>query len=80
MPAGIAKKTALITASFGPDFERCKLLCETIDRHVTGYSTHYILVESADVPLFKSLETPRRKVIDEKDLLPSWLRPWPDSF
>ena len=80
MPAGQLKSTAIVTASFGPDFERCKLLCETIDRHVVGQSAHYILVESADVPLFKSLETPHRRVIDEKDLLPGWLRPWPDPF
>ncbi len=74
------KSTAIITASFGPDFERCRLLCETIDNHVTGYTCHYILVETADVPLFKALETPRRKVIDEKDLLPRWLKPFPDPF
>lgn len=80
MQAAPKPSTAIVTASFGPDLERCKLLCETIDRHVTGYSCHYILVETADVPLFKPLETPRRKVIDEKDLLPRWLRPFPDPF
>ncbi|MGB8819479.1 MAG: DUF6492 family protein [Rhizobiaceae bacterium] len=80
MSAFVQKSTAIVTASFGPDLERCRLLCETIDRHVTGYTCHYILVETADVALFKTLETPRRKVIDEKDLLPSWLRPWPDPF
>lgn len=80
MPVETTKRTAIITASFGPDFERCKLLCETIDRHVTGHSAHYILVETADVPLFKVLESQNRRVIDEKDLLPSWLRPWPDPF
>lgn len=74
------KKTAIVTASFGPDLERCRLLCETIDRHVTGHTCHYILVETADVPLFKSLETPVRKVIDEKDMLPRWLKPFPDPF
>ena len=74
------KTTAIVTASFGPDFERCRLLCETLDRHVTGYTCHYILVETADVLLFKALETPRRKVIDEKDMLPRWLRPFPDPF
>ena len=36
---------AIVTASYAPDFERCRLLCETIDRHVTGVSHHYILVE-----------------------------------
>ncbi|TAM99184.1 MAG: hypothetical protein EPN45_16325 [Rhizobiaceae bacterium] len=70
--------TAIITASYEPDFERCKLLCETIDRFVTGFSRHYILVEHRDVPLFRQLEGPRRVVVDEHDLLPGWLRPFPD--
>ncbi|MBZ9604385.1 DUF6492 family protein [Phyllobacterium chamaecytisi] len=71
-------KTALVTASYAPDFERCRLLCETIDRFVTGYTRHYILVEHRDVALFKQLENPRRVVIDENDLLPGWIRPFPD--
>ncbi len=79
-PSKDEHSTAIVTASFGPDFERCRLLCETIDRLVTGFSSHYILVESADVPMFKGLEGPRRHVIDEKDLLPSWLHPFPDPF
>ena len=70
--------TALVTASYAPDFERCRLLCETIDRHVTGHSRHYILVAHADVPLFRALETANRVVIDERDILPAWLRVVPD--
>ena len=71
-------KTALVTASYAPDFERCRLLCETIDRFVAGYTKHYILVEHRDVALFKQLESSRRVVIDENDLLPRWIRPFPD--
>jgi hypothetical protein len=66
--------SALVTASYAPDFERCRLLCETIDEHVTGFDRHYILVERNDVALFRKLETTRRVVIDERELLPSWLR------
>jgi len=69
---------AFVTASYAPDFERCKLLCETMDRFVTGFTRHYILVEHRDVSLFRKLESGRRQVIDEKDLLPSWLRSFPD--
>ena len=72
--------TAIITASFAPDFERCKLLCESIDRLVSGYSTHYILVEHKDVGLFKQLAGPRRIVVDEMDLFPAWIRSYPDPF
>ncbi|MBJ6132912.1 hypothetical protein JAU75_08720 [Ochrobactrum sp. Q0168] len=71
-------KTALITASYHKDFERCKLLCETVDRHVSGFTNHYILVEPRDVALFRQLAGPRRVIIDERELLPSWLRVFPD--
>ena len=61
MPLGEAANTAgtaaIVTASYAPDFERCRLLCETIDRFVTGAPRHYILVEQRDVALFRQLET-----------------------
>jgi len=71
---------AIVTASYAPDFERCRLLCETMDRHVAGSPKHYILVESRDVALFRQLETARRIVVDECDLLPRWLRPVDDPL
>ncbi|MBB2969690.1 DUF6492 family protein [Mesorhizobium sp. RMAD-H1] len=73
-------KTAIATASYAGDFERCRLLCETLDAHVTGFTRHYLLVESEDVRLFRQLENARRVVVDERDLLPAWLRAWPDPF
>jgi hypothetical protein len=71
---------AIVTASYAPDFERCRLLCETIDRFVSGMSRHYILVEDRDVELFRALEGPRRVIVSERDLLPGWLRPYGDPF
>jgi Family of unknown function (DUF6492) len=76
----MSRRTAIITASFAPDLERCRLLCETIDKHVTGFSKHYILVEHNDVSLFKQLESPHRVIIDEMDLFPKWIRAYPDPF
>lgn len=73
-----ALSTAVITASYAPDLERCRLLCETMDRFVTGVGTHYLLVEHRDVALFRQFESAHRVVIDERDLLPSWLRPYWD--
>ena len=70
--------TAIVTASYGPDFERCRLLCDTIDARVTGFTRHYILVEHSDVALFRQLEGPNRVVVDEHDLLPGWLRSFRD--
>jgi hypothetical protein len=73
-----APTAAVVTASYAPDFERCRLLCETMDEFVTGAAHHYILVESRDVRLFRQLETASRTVVDEHDLLPSWLHAWWD--
>ena len=57
--ANVAGTTAMVTASYAPDFERCRLLCETIDRFVTGAPRHYILVEQRDVALFRQLGNAR---------------------
>jgi hypothetical protein len=76
----IAAEAAIVTASYAPDFERCRLLCETIDRFVTGMSRHYILVEERDVAQFRALESPRRTVISERELLPDWLTPYDDPL
>lgn len=64
---------ALVTASYSTDFERCRLLCESVDRFVTGFQTHYLLVAGFDTAQFRKLESRNRVVIDERDLLPSWL-------
>ena len=69
---------AVVTASYAPDFERCRLLCETMDRFVTGFSKHYLLVEHNDVARFRALESPCRVVVDERELLPSWLHSFRD--
>ncbi|MCT8997574.1 DUF6492 family protein [Chelativorans intermedius] len=69
---------ALVTPSYAGDFERCRLLCETVDRFVSGARRHYLLVAGHDVARFRALEGGRREVIDERDLLPGWLRSLPD--
>ena len=65
---------AIVTASWSRDFERCAILCESIDRHVTGHACHYLLVDGPDVPLFRQLEGPKRRIITDSDLLPWWFR------
>ncbi|CCV11787.1 DUF6492 family protein [Mesorhizobium sp. STM 4661] len=75
-----APAAAVVTASYAPDFERCRLLCETLDRHVSGVAHHYILVEHRDVALFRQLENSRRTIVDERDLLPRWLRAFDDPL
>lgn len=70
--------TAVITASYKRDFDRCQLLCESLDNHLKGNWTHYILVEETDVPLFKKLAGKNRSVVSERELFPWWFRSFPD--
>lgn len=42
----------IITPSRGLDFERCQLLCQTIDRFVGGSFRHIVVVDRSDYQLF----------------------------
>jgi Family of unknown function (DUF6492) len=68
---------ALVTPTYGRDLERCALLCESIDRYVTSFSRHYLVVIDEELPLFARFNSARREVLPLSLLLPSWLRPLP---
>jgi hypothetical protein len=68
---------ALLTPTYGRDLELCTLLCESVDRHVTSFSKHYLLVPDCDVELFSHLESDRRTILAASQFLPKWLRPLP---
>ena len=51
---------ALLTPTYGRDLELCTLLCESVDRHVTSFSKHYLLVPDCDFELFSHFESDRR--------------------
>ncbi|UGY19851.1 DUF6492 family protein [Bradyrhizobium septentrionale] len=68
---------ALLTPTYGRDLEICTLLCESVDRHVTSFSRHYLLVPDCDLPLFAPLASERRIIIPASSFLPDWLRPLP---
>jgi hypothetical protein len=75
-----AMRHAMATPSYHGDFERCRLLCESVDRFVTGLSMHYLLVNAGDAEMFRSLEGPYRRVMTDAQLLPPWLKAWRDPF
>lgn len=66
-------KICLITPSYKPDFNRCKLLCETKEKFSSEYLKHYLIVDQPDVKLFKQLENDSTEVISVNDVLPKWL-------
>jgi Family of unknown function (DUF6492) len=71
------RRVALLTPTYGRDLELCTLLCESVDRHVGGFSKHYLLVPDSDVPLFSRFESEHRTVLAASQFLPDWLRPLP---
>ncbi len=75
-----AETFAIATPSYAVDLQRCILLCASIDRYVSGHRMHYLLVEDRDAALFRHLEGPKRRIIIESQLLPSWLTSWPDPL
>jgi Family of unknown function (DUF6492) len=68
---------ALLTPTYGRDLELCTLLCESVDRHVTSFSKHYLLVPDCDLSLFSHFASERREVLPASKFLPKWLRPLP---
>ena len=76
----MSPSAAIVTASYAGDLERCRLLCASMDRFVTGWAKHYILVEDRDVAAFRQLESHQRVVVPESALFPGWLRSWPDPL
>jgi hypothetical protein len=68
---------ALLTPTYGRDLELCTLLCESVDRHVTSFAKHYLLVPDCDLSLFSHFESARRSVLPASMFLPDWLRPLP---
>lgn len=68
----MAASISLITPSYSGDFEACQLLCESMDRFVTGHDMHYIVVGDEDTALFASLAGPKRKIVSNSSLLPKF--------
>jgi hypothetical protein len=64
----------LVTPSYAPDFERCKLLSSTIERYLPASTKHYIIVDRKDISLFKTLQNSRREILIVEDVIPWWIK------
>ena len=70
-------KTTIVTPSYAPDFERCRTLCASLQRFVSGHAEHVIIVDRQDQALFSQLTGPQTRLLLKEDLLPGWLRKLP---
>lgn len=59
----------IVTPSCRTDFERCRLLCESIDLFAARSHTHYLVVEQNDLDLFRALEGKRRMVLCRETII-----------
>ena len=64
---------ALVTPSFRGDFERCRLLVESVGHWVSGHVRHYLVVDRRDAALFSPLANARTQVLIVEDIVPWWL-------
>ena len=64
---------AFVTVSYGPDRDRCALLTRSLDAFAPA-GEHWVVVDRADLPLFRSLQSNRTTLVATEDVLPLWLR------
>jgi hypothetical protein len=68
---------SLVTPVSRHDVELCALQCESVDRHLSCYVKHHVVVPDDDLALFDRFNGTRRVVVPASELLPAWLRPIP---
>jgi Family of unknown function (DUF6492) len=65
---------AIVTPSYAPDYERCRLLSWSISQFVSPAITHYIVVDRRDLQLFNRLKKPNTEIITVESLIPWWIQ------
>jgi hypothetical protein len=68
---------SLVTPASRRDVELCALQCESVDRYLSCYVKHHLIVQDDEVALFDRFNAARRVVVPASQLLPAWLRPMP---
>jgi hypothetical protein len=69
----VNESVAFVTVSYGPDRDRCALLSRSLEAFAPS-GEHWIVVDRADLPLFRSLENRRTTLVATEEVLPVWLR------
>jgi hypothetical protein len=67
----------IVTCSYGPDEQRCRRLCRSIDRLVTDNIEHCIIVPRRDYRLFCDLQNSRRRIVTTESVVPGGFRHLP---
>ena len=65
---------AFVTPSYSGDYQRCLLLCRSMDAFLIGNWTHYVVVDRPHFAMFRHLQGPRRNVLITDQVLPNNMR------
>ena len=68
---------ALITPSYAPDFKRCRLLCQSVEKFISPSVPHYVIVEQRDLPLFRQIQSSNTEILSVESVLPWWIKRLP---
>jgi Family of unknown function (DUF6492) len=68
---------SLVTLVSRRDIDLCALQCDSVDRHLSCYVKHHVIVPDDELALFDRFNGARRMVVSASELLPAWLRPMP---
>lgn len=71
------EQLSIVTCSYGPDAQRCRRLCASIDRFVPSTIEHCIIVPRRDYPLFRDLHKGRRRVCITEEVVPGGFQQLP---
>ena len=69
----------IITPSYAPDYERCKLLNHSIKKFSTDPVNHHIIIDQRDYNLFYQLKSETTHIITKESILPWWIKRVPFS-
>jgi hypothetical protein len=73
------ERLEIITCSYRPDLQRCRRLCNSIDRYVPRDIRHTVIVPPRDYAHFAPLQDARRTVLTTSDVLPARFNQLPGS-
>ncbi len=57
------ERVEIITCSYRPDLERCRRLCESVERFVSRDVFHTLIVPQRDLALFAPFANGRRRTV-----------------
>jgi hypothetical protein len=63
-------RIAIVTPSYAPDFELCRELNASVLAYLPAPMKHYLIVDGADLALFRQLENARTVVVAVEDVIP----------